>query len=177
MKIQTTLLALSGFALLYAAPAGAASTSLTQAITPGLLTLTSRPNATMSTVTADAVHNQTSSGSLGAVEATDSRGNGAGWSVTATCSNFVRTDNPSDTISPENLTVTPSDINAMVGAYQGVQSGSAHTFSDPNDSATLMSAAPGSGQGWYITAPALALNIAPATHSGNFVATVTETIN
>ncbi len=50
----------------------AASTTVTQTVNPGLLTLASRPTAIMSPVTVDVARLQTSQGSLGAVEATDS---------------------------------------------------------------------------------------------------------
>ncbi len=65
----------------------------------------------------------------------------------------------------------------MVGSYAGVQAGSEHKFTNESDSATIMTAASGAGEGWYINTPALTLNLPAALRSGDYVATVTETLN
>jgi hypothetical protein len=240
--------------------AQAASTAVSQTINQGLLTLTSQPTAAMSSVDADAVHNQTSIGSLGAIDTTDSRGTAAGWSLTATASDFTKVDQPvaaanlgSGTLSSggvytgstsgtyiirisrggavngaqfsvsglqgqgpttikagdmpiggqgvtlsfggsnyvagdqwtvavgvipvSNLTLLPSSVVAQVGGPTGVTSGSGHTFSGASDSATIMTADPGEGEGWYTNTPNLSLSIPAATRAGNYAATVTETLN
>ncbi len=242
-----------------AATCHAANTNVDQTINPGLLTLTAPLHATMSSLNADAVHDQASSGSLGTVNVTDSRGTGAGWSLTATASSFTKVDQPiqvrgsdgtltssgtysgsgngayiitithsgsdgsamfavsgladqgptavtsgdvplgiqgvmvnfhdtsytagdqwainANTIPANQLTITPSAINAMVGAYMGVSAGTAHTFTDSTDSATLMSAAFGSGLGWYTNTPSLSLGIPASTRAGTYTATITETLD
>jgi hypothetical protein len=93
-NIRRAMAVLVVMGLLVIQPVAAAGTTVTQTITPGLLTLTSQPSATLTSVPVDSVHNQTTQGSLGAVQVTDNRGSAAGWSATATVSNFTKVDTP-----------------------------------------------------------------------------------
>ena len=97
-------------------PAGAATTTVSQTVTPGLLTLTSPTSATLPPAQTNADIGATSQGSLGTVQVTDGRGTNAGWSLTATTSNFaqIKSPVPSRTGSP---TVTSA------GAYTGISNG------------------------------------------------------
>jgi hypothetical protein len=93
-------------------PAQAATTTVGQTISPGLLTLTAPASATLPPAQTDADADGSSQGSLGSMQVNDSRGTYAGWSLTATSSNFsqIKSPMPSRTGAP---TVTSS------GAYTG----------------------------------------------------------
>jgi len=253
LPYRQLLLAATAITLL-AAPTQAATTSLYQEVDPGALTINSAGSDAMSGTTANATHDQLTSGSLGAVNVTDNRGSAAGWSATMTASNFTYLEPPvrvsgstggitlggsftgnsstpftvtitaagpvgssqfsvtgvsgplttaagdialgstgltvrfsagtyqvgdqwtfrDDVIPASNLTVTMPNVNGVAGGYQGVQPGPVHSFSD---SSTIMSAPAGSGMGFFTDIPSLALTIPASTHSGTYVATITETVN
>ncbi len=84
-----------------------AITVVTQVITGGSLQITSLPNATLTPLSVNAASAQTSTGSLGTLTVTDSRGTGAGWSTTVTATNFTGVS-PVTRISGSNSTVTSS---------------------------------------------------------------------
>jgi len=79
---------------------------------------------------------------------------------------------------PSNcVSITPSMIGALAGDLAGLQRGSGHSFTSPSDSATIMSAPPGSGFGKYANNPELTLVVPERTPSGTYSAVVTHTLN
>ena len=75
-------------------PAYAATVPVSATIMSGALTLATPVSAALPPTTLNLTSTQTASGSLGVSSVTDSRGSGAGWSVTATCSNFTHIGSP-----------------------------------------------------------------------------------
>src|SRR5438270_636560 len=67
----------------------AATTTVTQQVNAGTLTISPQASASLSSVTVTATGTQNSTGNLGTVTVTDNRGSGAGWSATATSSDFT----------------------------------------------------------------------------------------
>jgi hypothetical protein len=89
-RLNALLLAIAaGLAMIATGPTYANNVQVTQLINGGLLSLSAPTNVTLgSTLTTFSTSN-TTAGSLGTIEADDARGNYAGWSLTATSSNFV----------------------------------------------------------------------------------------
>jgi enhancing lycopene biosynthesis protein 2 len=102
---------------IFTPPAMAATTNITQLVTPGLLTLTAPTSASLPSAVTNADADGTSQGPIGTTQVMDNRGTYAGWSLTATTTNFSQVKPPvaSRQGSP---TVTSS------GSYSGVLNGS-----------------------------------------------------
>ena len=86
------------------ASADTKSTVVTQDVTGGSLTITSTANQSMSAVGVDTVSHNTT-GTLGDVTVTDSRGTGVGWTASATSTNFYKYNDPVK-VSGSNSTVS-----------------------------------------------------------------------
>ena len=98
-------------------PAGAATTTLTQEITQGTLTMDTSASQAMSSASVSQ-SSQASTGSLGTITVTDNRGTGAGWGVTATSTHFVKINNPVMT-GGSNNTLTLNSGAAYSDSTQG----------------------------------------------------------
>lgn len=84
--------------------AATSSTTLTQQVLAGSLSISSGATASLSSVT-ESTSSQNATGNLGTVTVSDTRGTGVGWSATATCTNFTYI-NPAVVASGSNNTVT-----------------------------------------------------------------------
>src|SRR5258706_10868597 len=84
--------------------ASTATTNVSQDVTTGTLSISNTGDQTLSS-TAVSVTNQNTSGSLGTITVTDSRGSGVGWNTTATSSHFIKV-NAAVKTSGSNNTVT-----------------------------------------------------------------------
>lgn len=82
-------LTLTSLSISFPAVADNGTVPLAQVINPGILTLQASDHAELSPVTLSHTQGRTSTGILGQATIDDSRGLGAGWSVTATASNLV----------------------------------------------------------------------------------------
>ena len=103
--ISLTVLTASSIATAASADTGA--TILTQVINPGLLTLAPSTRADLGAVTLNHSQSQVSTGSTGPIIVDDSRGNAAGWAVTATIGNLSSYDNFTNSDGdPSPFTVT-----------------------------------------------------------------------
>lgn len=78
-----------GLGLMAASPAYANSVQVSQLINGGFLTLSAPSTASLGATLTNFTTSNTTAGSLGTMEADDARGNYAGWSLTASSSNFV----------------------------------------------------------------------------------------
>jgi hypothetical protein len=99
--------------------AASASTTLSQDISAGVISLTNTGNETMTSAPV-AITSQNTTGSLGTITVTDNRGSGVGWNTTATSTHFVKYNSPSRTGgSNDTLTVDPSATydNSTQGTY------------------------------------------------------------
>ena len=105
----------------------------------------------------------------------DHRGTAAGWSQTASCTDFTSGVN---SINITNLTIIPTTLLPIAGSnLAGVTLGSSHTFTGPADITTIVQANPGSGNGRFQTANSLNLIVPKTTIVGNYSATMTITIS
>lgn len=100
-------------------PVLAASTALDETVTPGLLTLTSPASASLPPVQTNADTDGSAQGSLGTMQVMDNRGTNAGWSLTATASNFgqIKAPVPSRTGSPV-ITSSGTYLGGTNGQYR-----------------------------------------------------------
>lgn len=98
------------------AHAATASTTLTQDVTAGSLTISNSGNQSL-TSTSVSTSNQNTTGSLGTITVVDNRGTGAGWSTTATSTHFLFFNSPVTTGGSNNtVTVnTGSTFNQSTG--------------------------------------------------------------
>lgn len=172
--IQTFALSLIFVGVLSFSRTQAATTTLNATINPGNLTLSNSSVATISAVTLEGV-SQASTGSLGPITVIDNRGTGAGWSVTATVSDFACCQ-PSKIIPVTNLKVDPGLLAVVSGKSSGVFSGDARNILSPTDSLTLMTAVSDGGLGSYQIKPSISLSIPGDAYAGTYTATVTITI-
>jgi hypothetical protein len=115
--ISLLLVAAVGLGSLISSPAYANSAQVSQLINGGLLALSAPTSVTLgSTLTTFSTSN-TTAGSLGTMEADDARGNYAGWSLTASASNFVHIGQ-----SVQTSGSTPTYISTG-GSYNGTTAG------------------------------------------------------
>lgn len=123
--IIATVVILTGFVNVVAhhtqntpTPSVLGTTTVSQTVNAGTLGLTSGSSVTLSAVTVNAAAAQNSTGNLGTVTVTDNRGSGAGWSVTATSTNFTAVNSAVKTVGSNN-TVTSGGTyaNAAGGTY------------------------------------------------------------
>jgi len=142
-------------------------------VTAGTLSISHPTSVTFSSVTIQAASQQTTA-NMSAITVTDSRGTNAGWSATATVSNF---SDGTHTISVTNLSITPGSLTVVSGSGTGVSSGPTHTFTSTSDAATLMSASAGYGNGEYQVSPTLNLTIPVGSYSGSYNATMAITVS
>jgi len=84
-------------------------------INAGLMTLSSDPTSTLSTITLS-TSSQNATGDLGLVDAADSRGTGVGWTLTDAASNFIQVETPI-TVSGSHNTLSSG------GTYTGTTAG------------------------------------------------------
>ncbi|HPN67051.1 MAG TPA: hypothetical protein PLZ62_00130 [bacterium] len=154
----------------------AASTDINAQVNPGTLSISAPANATMTSIDLDTLPDAggDSTGTISGVVVKDHRAGAPGWSATATCSDF---SSGSDTITVDNLTITPSTITAIGNSsLTGVSAGSAHTYSNTSDPASLMTATASNGRGRYQQDEGLSLFVDISTVPGTYSATVTETV-
>lgn len=149
------------------------SANQTYTVTSGTLSISNPTSATFTSVTIQATSQQTTA-NMSAITVSDSRGSNAGWSATATVSNF---SDGIHTISVTNLSITPGSLTVVSGSGTGVSSGSSHTFTSTSDTATLMNANVGYGNGEYQVSPSLQLTIPVGSYSGSYSATMTITVS
>lgn len=141
----------------------------------GSLSLSAPASSSLSTVQL-AFPRPNATGSLGTTTATDTRGTNVGWSLIATCTDFIDGGN---TIEVTNLTIEPdnSTLDAVIGTLTGVAAGVQHTFSGTSDPANIITASFGEGTGQYVINPDLSLSIPVGAYAGNYTATMTLTLN
>lgn len=101
------------------AHAATASTTLTQDVTAGVLSISNTGTQALSS-TAVSISNQNTTGSLGTITVTDNRGTGVGWSATATSTHFIKYNSPTTTGGSNNTLSVHSSAtynNATQGTY------------------------------------------------------------
>ncbi len=95
------------------AGATSSSTTLSQDLTSGTLTISNTGGQTL-TAGAVSTSSQLTTGSLGTITLVDNRGTGVGWSATATSTNFIKYNNPvttggtNDTLSVDSTSTYDS---------------------------------------------------------------------
>jgi hypothetical protein len=104
------------------------------------------------------------------IEVEDDRGSFAGWSLTATMTDFF---SDSDMISITGMTITPLAVAAKFGSLDGVSAGPVHTFLNDTDPASVMLASSGYGNGVYWNDVDLLLQVPAFSKAGNYNAVVT----
>jgi hypothetical protein len=82
-----------------------------------------------------------------------------------------------DSIGADQVELIPQNLLTVAGSADGVTLGDLHDFSGTSDSATIMSAAPGSGFGQYQATPLVSLTVPPRAPVGAYSATLTETLD
>jgi hypothetical protein len=103
---------------LQGAEAASGTTSVTQQVNAGTLSISTTSSSSLSSITVDVTQSQNSTGNLGTLTVTDNRGSGVGWSCTATSSDFVFI-NSAVKVSGSNNTVTSGGTynNSTGGTY------------------------------------------------------------
>lgn len=152
----------------------AASTLLKVDITGGTLTILNPNIATLSAKSLEGDVN-TSTGKLGDILVTDSRGTGSGWTVTLSVSDFTCCNN-SFTIPAKNLTITPGEIEASLGTSVGVTAGVSYNLKSSSDVVTLITAKSNTGMGSYKINPTLSLLIPQDAFAGQYSSVLTITV-
>lgn len=136
------------------------------------LTLTTGGNQTLAPIFL-AGDDQISTGTLGLFDIKDARGNGLGWNVFISATDFYKTGIPVRNISANNFSVPLApdvvtvDGNAPPSSFSGSLAGAG---------IKLLSAAVGEGMGEYQVTPKLVLVVPAQTYAGTYTATITETI-
>lgn len=152
------------------------TTTLYVTINAGSLSLSTTSTATLSATTV-AETAGSATGNIGTITVTDNRGSGAGWSVTATSSDFTCCT-PTRTIPVTNLTINPNN-STLVGvngaSTTNVTPGSSHTFTSTSDSTSIVTASSGYGMGQYTINPSVTLTIPVGVYAGTYTATLTIT--
>lgn len=146
--------------------AATGSTSVSQTITGGALNLSSTASVLLSSVTVNVASSQNATGNLGTVTITDSRGNGLGWSTTATSSHFVQVNTPIKQSGSNNtLTSGGTYSNAAGGTYTvTVSSGGASGVAQYTVSGLETQAATTTGSGVAIGTRGVTATFAAATY-------------
>jgi hypothetical protein len=98
-------------------PAHAATTTLSQDITGGSLTLSNSGDQSLGSASVS-TSNQNTTGSLGTITVTDARGTGVGWNATATSTHFIKVNSAVKT-SGSNNTLTTDGTSTYSSATAG----------------------------------------------------------
>lgn len=118
--------------------------------------------------------------------ATDARGTGTAWSVTASASDLVSAGTPNRVIASSNLALTTGSVVAGVGAdaAAGITGASSSAFTvptGPGQTNVTVLAAPGPHRGSFTFTPQLDITIPPTaqpSHPGSpYTTTLTVTIS
>ncbi|HEB12405.1 MAG TPA: hypothetical protein ENI11_01880, partial [Actinobacteria bacterium] len=115
----------------------------------------------------------TATGFLGSVGIRDARGTQSGWNVTVSCTDFILLSDPTETIPASNISIPIAPSVTIIG---GTSPPVAASGSLAGAGLTLLDAAPGNGAGHYEVTPDLELLVPASSLSGNYAATITETI-
>ncbi len=196
MKIRRTLTAATiGLALAGAAavtPASAAvpnsGTVVTFQLSGNTLAITTPANP--STVTGSVAAASQLTSNLGTTTVTDNTGSLAGWQVTATATDLVKTGAPSVTIPKLNMRFDTLELTAgaggtLTGLLSGGGSGAVVTpgtggpflsVSGTDVPVIVAVAAPLAGAGSYDITGKITLTVPLAAQAGTYTATVTQTV-
>lgn len=164
--------AVAAAALFIAPSAFAAESDIVVAVTGGLHTA-SFADATLAPVaTAHSALNST--GSL-ALTADDSTGTGAGWTVTASVSDFAYFGDYNGTdIGAANFSIVPSTVTSIAGqGTAGVAPGAGGSL---NTERTVLSAAEDTGMGTYTQVVDAVLTVPADSRVGTYTGTLTTTM-
>ncbi len=173
MKLTKTLAAtVTGLALsvAVAAPASAVDTTTTITLTAGSLTIAAPATAAG---TASVAPGSTMTVNMGETTVTDARGSLAGWSVTGSSTNFVKTDtaysmpNTLFTWATGPVATTTGGILAGVSAGAGGSMGAAFV---------VAVASPAAGGGTFTYTPTVAGVVPVNMVTGAYVGTITQSV-
>lgn len=161
--------AVTAAALVVSPAAFAADSDVAVSVTGGLRTA-SFANASLPAV-ATSHSGTTSNGSL-VLTADDSTGTGAGWTVTASVSDFAYSGSNSGTaITAGNFTIAPSTVSSTAGQdTTGLTVGAGGSLDTPR---TVLSADADSGMGTYSQAVEAALSVPADSRVGTYTGTLT----
>lgn len=112
--------------------------------------------------------NQTVNGSLNDLTVIDARGSYAGWTLTATATDFSATGGL--TIAKSNLAATPSCSATTTGSASPVTGTASQAFSG---TVTLCTVTSGGAGGTFAADAGLALTVPASAGAGNYAATIT----
>lgn len=147
---------------------------ITVTVNPGVISISQNSNAvTLTAVTLDGTE-KTSTGNLNQVTVNDARGTLAGWSVTATMTNFSKSGGSASnaTIPASKLTTTPSCAAVGDALIAEVSTGPASAMST-SSGIPMCTAANGGGGGTFRVDGALTLKIPASVRAGEYSATYT----
>lgn len=111
------------------------------------------------------------------IEVDARRGSYAGWSLTGTFTYFVLSEDESIYIPvSQNLKVAPSAVTTLKGSPEGVVPGDEQTVLSPAEPVLLMTAQEDFGNGVYVQAVGIELNVPANPVAGSYQSTLTLTI-
>ena len=144
-------------------------TTVTFAVTSGLLTMTAPTAASLGS----GAPGTTISGALGTVTATDNRALlNASWTVTASTSNFTTgTGTTAETIPASDATYAPGSV-----ATTGTSSVTPSDITMSNSPQTVMSASSGAADNTAAWNPTVAVAVPSAAVTGTYTATLTYSV-
>jgi hypothetical protein len=146
------------------------STTVTFAVTSGLLTLTAPTAASLGS----GAPGSTISGPLGTVQVTDNRALlNASWTVTASSSNFTTgTATTAETIPVGDATYAPGTVTTT-----GTITVTPSSITLSNSPQTVMSASSGNGDNTASWNPTVAVAVPTAAVTGTYTATLTHSVS
>lgn len=153
--------------------ASAATTNVHVVVTGGALSLASTADSTLTAVLLDGT-DKSSTGNLGELTATDSRGTGAGWNVVVSSANFD--DGAGHSIAAAGFNYTGITAPIVTDYGNAAPTAGAVTGALSGGGKKVLSAAVGDGMGTYRATPDLQLDVPAETYAGTYTAVVTETI-
>ncbi|MCU1568605.1 MAG: hypothetical protein JWQ56_3542 [Pseudarthrobacter sp.] len=162
--------AVTAAAIVVSPAAFAADSDVAVSVTGGLRTA-SFADASLTPVATS--HSATTSNGSLVLTADDSTGTGAGWTVTASVSDFAYSGVHSGgtDISAANFTIAPSTVSSVAGQdTTGLTVGAGGSLDTPR---TVLSADVNSGMGTYSQAVSAALNVPADSFVGTYTGTLT----
>jgi hypothetical protein len=152
-----------------APPGGDPSTTVTFAVTSGLLTMTAPTAASLGS----GAPGGTISAPLGTVQVTDNRALlNASWAVTASSSNFTTgTATTAETIPAGDATYAPGAVTTT-----GTITVAPSTITLSNSPQTVMAASSGNGDNTASWNPTIAVAVPAAAVTGTYTATLTHSV-
>ena len=151
------------------------------AVTGGDLTATASAPPTMSGVTLNGTSTKYSIGTSGDWTITDARGSGAGWSLSASATDFISAAGTVDltprTLPVGNLTITPGIVTAGEGSDAAPTTSPVEMAKSAQSLVFSAPATSGGSKGTYTLNPEFSLAIPANTYRSNWSAGVDTTKN